>query len=172
MEMDLGLLALRVILALLIGAHASQKLFGWFRGRGIAGTAALFEADGLRPGTVMVLAAGLTELGAATLLAIGFATPLAAAMTIGTMVVAISTLWPKGVWAHMGGFEVPLTYAAIAFCLAITGPGSYALDQFQPLSAHGPWWALGAAGLALVASSPLVAVVARHRGRTSTAHTA
>ncbi|MGO1560208.1 Membrane protein, distant similarity to thiosulphate:quinone oxidoreductase DoxD [Actinomycetales bacterium JB111] len=163
MEIDLGLLALRLLIAVLLGAHACQKLFGWFRGRGVAGAATLFEADGLRPGAPMVVVAGLTELAAATLFLAGLATPLAAAMAIGTMTVAISTLWPKGVWAHMGGFEVPLTYASIAFCLAITGPGGYALDRVLPWSIHGPLWALGAALLATVASLPLVLVVARHR---------
>ena len=163
MEIDLGLLALRALLAVLLGAHACQKLFGWFRGRGVAGTASLFEADGLRPGAPMVVIAGLTELGAAALFLAGLVTPLAAAMAIGTMTVAVSTLWPKGVWAHMGGFEVPLTYAAIALCLAITGPGGYALDRFLPWSLHGPFWAAGAAALALAAASPLVGIVARHR---------
>lgn len=165
METDLGLLVLRLALAALLTGHACQKLFGWFRGRGIAGTALLFEADGLRPGRLMVLAAAATELAGATLLVLGLAAPLATAMIIGAMTVAISTLWPKGVWAHLGGFEVPLTYAIIAFCLCITGPGAYSLDALLPFSAHGPWWALGAAALALIASAPLLVIVARHRAR-------
>lgn len=165
METDLGLLLLRLALAALLAGHATQKLFGWFRGRGVAGTAVLFEADGLRPGKAMVVAAALTELAGAGLLVLGLAMPLAAAMIIGAMTVAISTLWPKGVWAHLGGYEVPLTYAIIACCLAITGPGAYAIDPLLPFALHGPWWALGAAALALAASSPLVAIVARQRAR-------
>jgi len=174
METDLGLLVLRLALAALLAGHACQKLFGWFRGRGIAGTAPLFEADGLRPGRVMVAAAALTELGGAGLLVLGLATPLAAAMVIGAMTVAISTLWPKGLWAHLGGFEVPLTYAIIAFALAITGPGAYSVDAallapLLPVAPHGLWWALGAAAIAIAASSPLVAIVSRNRGRTAPA---
>lgn len=168
METDLGLLVLRLALAALLAGHACQKLLGWFRGRGVHGTAPLFEADGLRPGALMVTAAGLSELGAAGLLALGLATPLASAMVVGAMTVAISTLWPKGVWAHLGGFEVPLVYAIMAVGIAITGPGGWAIDALWPFAAHGPWWGLGALALGLVAAAPLVAIVARHR-RTSAA---
>ncbi|HET8868630.1 MAG TPA: DoxX family protein [Agrococcus sp.] len=164
MEIDLGLLILRLALAALLAGHACQKLFGWFRGRGVRGTAVLFEADGLRPGTVMVTFAALTEVGAAGLIVLGLATPLAAAMVIGAMSVAISTLWPKGVWAHLGGFEVPLTYAIVAFVLACTGPGALSLDALLPWQLHGPLWAIGAAAVALVLSAPLLLKVARHRG--------
>ena len=36
--MDSGLLLLRVTIGLLMAAHGSQKLFGWFGGYGLAGT--------------------------------------------------------------------------------------------------------------------------------------
>ncbi|GEK79186.1 DoxX family membrane protein [Agrococcus baldri] len=163
METDLGLLVLRLALAALLAGHACQKLFGWFRGRGIAGTAPLFEADGVRPGRLMVAAAALSELAGAALLALGLATPLAAAIVVGAMAVAISTLWPKGVWAHLGGFEVPLAYAIVAFALAITGPGALSIDALLPWQLHGPLWAIGAAVLALTVASPLLVMVARHR---------
>lgn len=167
METELGLLVLRLTLAALLAGHACQKLFGWFRGRGIAGTAPLFEVDGLRPGAVFVAIAGLSELAAAGLLALGLATPLAAATAIGAMTVAVSTLWPKGVWAHLGGYEVPLTYALIALVLAIAGPGEYALDSILPFTAHGLWWALGALLLGIAAVSPLLAIVTRTRRRST-----
>ncbi|MCH1881357.1 DoxX family protein [Agrococcus sp. ARC_14] len=163
METDLGLLLLRLALAALLAGHACQKLFGWFRGRGIRGTAPLFEADGLRPGTVMVTFAGLTEVGAAGLLVLGLAMPLAAAMVIGAMAAAMATLWPKGLWAHLGGFEVPLTYAIVAFVLACTGPGAVSIDALLPWQLHGPLWAIGAAALALALAAPLLLRVARHR---------
>ncbi|GAA1422925.1 DoxX family protein [Agrococcus citreus] len=166
MEIDLGLLVLRLALAALLAGHATQKLFGWFRGRGIQGTGKLFEADGLRPGAVMVTFAGLSELAAAGLLALGLATPLASAMVIGAMLAAISTLWPKGLWAHLGGFEVPLTYAIIAFVLACTGPGAIAVDALLPWQLHGPVWALGAAVLGVLSAAPLLAMVVRHRRAT------
>lgn len=163
MEIDLGLLILRLVLGALVAGHACQKLFGWFRGRGIRGTGELFEADGIRPGPAMVLFAGLSELTAAVLIGFGLLTPLAGAMLIGAMIAAISTLWPKGVWAHLGGFEVPLVYALIALCLVITGPGGLALDALLPWQLHGVMWALTAAALGVVASLPVVRMVVRHR---------
>ncbi|MEV7693282.1 DoxX family membrane protein [Microbacterium sp. NPDC089189] len=161
--LDVGLLILRVVLGLLLVGHASQKLLGLFRGKGIAGTAGLFEASGLRPGVPLVIAAGLTELGGAGLLVLGLATPLAVSMVLGAMAVAISTLWSKGLWGHLGGYEVPFCYALMAFVLGVTGPGAFSLDALAPWSgAHGLPWALGALAVALLLSSPLIVMVMRH----------
>ena len=41
-----GLLILRLVIGLAMAAHASQKLFGWFGGHGLAGTAGYFEMLG------------------------------------------------------------------------------------------------------------------------------
>lgn len=162
--MSLALLLLRLFLGLLLAGHAAQKLFGWFRGRGVRGTAELFEASGLRPGPLMVIAAGLTESGAALLFALGLATPLAAAMTIGAMLVAAATLAHNGLWAHLGGFEVPLTYGVLAFIVAVAGPGDYSLDHVWGLDVYaGIVPALIAAAVAIVFASPLLVFVVRHR---------
>ncbi len=48
--MDTGLLIARVVFGLLMAAHGTQKLFGWFGGYGIAGTGGFFESLGFRPG--------------------------------------------------------------------------------------------------------------------------
>jgi putative oxidoreductase len=37
--MDTGLLVARLVFGLLMAVHGSQKLFGWFGGPGISGTA-------------------------------------------------------------------------------------------------------------------------------------
>jgi len=51
-------------------------------------------------------------------------TPLAAAMLIATMTVAIITVhWSKGVWTTEGGYEYNLVLVAAAFCVACTGAG-------------------------------------------------
>jgi putative oxidoreductase len=166
-----GLLVLRLALAALVAGHATQKLFGWFRGRGIAGQAPLFEASGLRPGRLMVVIAGASELTGATLLALGLATPLGAAMVIGTMLVAGFTLRANGVWAHLGGYEVPLAYGVMALVLATTGPGVFALDALMPWAdvARGPGVGLLTAAVAVVAASPLLAIIASASRRTRTA---
>ena len=57
-----GLLLARLILGVLMVAHGGQKLFGWFGGYGIAGTAGFFEQLGFRPGRLFVITASLTEV--------------------------------------------------------------------------------------------------------------
>jgi putative oxidoreductase len=46
---DTGLLLLRVLIGLLLAAHGAQKLFGWFSGHGLRGTADFLESLGWRP---------------------------------------------------------------------------------------------------------------------------
>lgn len=170
-SIDVGLLVLRMVLALLLTGHACQKLFGWFQGRGIRGTAVLFEADGLRPGVLLVTFAALSELTAAFLLALGFWIPLAAAIIVSAMTVAISTLWPRGLWAHLGGFEVPLMYALMALVLAITGPGRFSFGIGSAwFDASGVWWGLTSAALGLAAAMPLVLMVFKSRAARDEAH--
>jgi putative oxidoreductase len=128
-EMDAGLLVARVVFGLLMAAHGSQKLFGWFGGYGIAGTGGFFESLGFRPGRWFALAAGLAETGGGLLLALGLFEPVAAALIISVMVVAAVTVhWQGGLFAMTNGVEVPLLYAAAAAALALTGPGVYSLD--------------------------------------------
>ena len=153
--MNEGLLLLRLLLAALLFGHSSQKLFGWFRGAGPAGTAKKFEAWGFRPGLPMVLLAGSCELLAALLLALGLLTPLASAIVIGTMTVAASPNFAKGLWAHLGGYEVPFVYGALGVVLAVTGPGTISVDHRLGLSDnHGLAWAAAALAVGLVAAVP------------------
>ena len=48
--METGLLLIRVVLGGIMAAHGAQKLFGWFGGHGLAGTAGWLETMGMRPG--------------------------------------------------------------------------------------------------------------------------
>jgi putative oxidoreductase len=57
--MEIGILLLRVVLALILFAHATQKLVGWFGGNGLHKQGEIFATLGLRPGRAMVLAAGV-----------------------------------------------------------------------------------------------------------------
>lgn len=59
-----GLLLIRVVVGTLMVAHGTQKLFGWSRGYGIAGTGGYFESIGYPRGRAMALVAGSTETGA------------------------------------------------------------------------------------------------------------
>ena len=69
-------------------AHGTQKLFVFFGGPCLAGTAGFFHSMGVRPGKPMAMMAGVSEAGAGLLLALGLFTPLASAAIIGILVVA------------------------------------------------------------------------------------
>jgi putative oxidoreductase len=75
MLMDLGILILRLVVGLVFMAHGSQKLFGWFGGPGLGGTAQFFQSLGLRPTHVWAAIAGLAEFVGGALTALGFLGP-------------------------------------------------------------------------------------------------
>jgi putative oxidoreductase len=163
--MELALLVLRVVVGLLFMGHGAQKLFGRFGGHGLDGTGGFFESLGIRPGRRNAMAAGTAELVGGALLALGLLTPLAAALIIGVMVVAIITVHAaKGPWVTDGGWEYNAVLIAAAFALAGAGPGQVSLDDaigWMP-DITGAGWALGA--LALGALLGIGAVVAGRAG--------
>src|SRR5260370_17760902 len=85
----------------------------------------------------MVHVAAGCELSGALLLATGFATPLAAALVAGTMLVAGAslTLLGRTFWNVGGGGEYPFALAAVAATIAFTGPGRYSIDHALSI----PW---------------------------------
>lgn len=154
--MDIGLLLVRTVVGLLLAGHGAQKLFGWFGGGGVAGTARYLESIGYRPGRRHALLAGLTEVTGGLLLAIGFLMPLACAAVIGVMVNAVAAHWKKGVWSTQGGYEYALVLATVAAGLAFTGPGRAAVDHLLGWSLGGPGYGVGAVVLGVVSGVALV----------------
>ena len=153
--MDTGLLIARMVFGLLMAAHGTQKLFGWFGGYGLAGTGGFFEQLGFRPGRFFAAAAGATELIAGLLVAFGLLGPLGPALIVSVMLVAIATVhWQHGVFAQNNGMEVPLLYAVAAVALALTGFGAFSLDATLGLtwSAEVVWAALALGVLGGVAN--------------------
>jgi putative oxidoreductase len=150
--MSTGLLILRIVVGLLLAAHGSQKLFGWFGGYGIAGTGGWLESIGFRPGKAMAVVTGLAETAGGLALVVGLLTPLAAAVVVGTMTVAAWSHAASGLWATNGGYELPLVYAVVGAALAFTGAGDYSLDNALGLS-FGTAYAVGAVVLGLVAAA-------------------
>ncbi|MET9963973.1 DoxX family membrane protein [Streptomyces sp. NPDC006326] len=133
---DVGLLLLRIVLGLIMAAHGSQKLFGWFGGGGIEGTGQFFTASGYPAGDAMAVLAGLTETLGGLGLAAGLLTPLAGAAVVGTMINAIAVHGAGSFFAPKG-IEYELLLTAGAAALALTGPGRYAADRLLPvLRAH------------------------------------
>jgi putative oxidoreductase len=136
--MDSGLLIVRLVFGLLMAAHGSQKLFGWLGGPGMGGTAAFIESLGFRPARLFATANALAEFGGGLLLALGLLQPVAAALIISVMIVAIATVhWSNGLFALTNGVEVPLLYATASLGLALVGPGAYSLDAALGSSR---WW--------------------------------
>jgi putative oxidoreductase len=124
-----GLLLARLIFGVLMVAHGSQKLFGWFGGYGIAGTAGFFEQLGFRPGRLFVVTASLSEVLSGILIALGLFGPVGPVLLLSVMIVAaVSVHWGHGLFAGTNGIEVPLLYAAGAVALALTGHGPFSLD--------------------------------------------
>jgi putative oxidoreductase len=139
-RIDAGLAILRIFVGLLVAAHGSQKLFGWFGGGGIDGTAEMFGSLGYRPKREMAMLGGATEFGAGLLLASGLFTAIAVMALVGQFLnVIVAVHLPNGVWNTKGGYEFPLTLVTASAIVALTGPGSWSLD-------HALGWTFGGVG--------------------------
>ena len=145
---DLAILVIRVGLGVVFLLHGYNHIFG---GGKIAGTARWFESLGMRPGILHAWFASLTELGAGGLLLLGFATPLACAGVIGTMVVALVTNHLKNgffIFRPGEGYEYVLTLTLMSSGLAGIGAGEWSVDNALGWWQPGGWWGLGIAVIA------------------------
>jgi putative oxidoreductase len=159
--MDVGILVLRLTVGMALAAHGSQKVFGWFGGYGPDGTGQFMEALGFRPGRRHALAAGYVEIIGGLLLALGFLTPLAAALIVSVMVVAAATVhWKNGFFITSGGYEFNLVLGVAALSIAFTGPGAVSLDGLAGY-AHGG--IASGAGAAVVATLGAIGQLAQRR---------
>ena len=125
-----GLTVLRVLVGIIFAAHGSQKLFGWFGGGGLAGTAQWMESIGLAPGTLMALLSGGTEFFGGLALIIGLlARPAALGLTF-TLLVAIFTVdISNGLFMANNGYEFALALLGGTLAVLIEGAGKLSLDQ-------------------------------------------
>jgi putative oxidoreductase len=138
--MKFARLLLRLIVGGLFFGHGTQKLFGWFGGPGLDATAQGFESMGARPGRLNAIAAGATEAGGGTMLALGLATPVAVSGLISVMLTAINRVhFKNGLWNTQGGYEFNLTLIAAMLVLVEAGPGPLSVDGER---FSGPRWAL------------------------------
>ncbi len=143
--MDIALLTLRVVAGLLFAGHGAQKLFGWFGGGGVDGTAGMFEKLGMRPARLHARAAGFNEFVGGLLLAAGLLLPVAAALIIATMTAAVVLVHAKnGPWNTDKGWELNALYAAITFAVTAIGAGTLSLDDPLGIGLTGIGWAIGA----------------------------
>ncbi|GAA2152837.1 DoxX family membrane protein [Kitasatospora kazusensis] len=154
---DLGLFALRAAVGGVLVAHGTQKLFGWFGGGGLAGTATAMEHMGFVPGRRSALAAGLGEAGGGALLVVGLATPAAGAIVAGTMAGAISVHAPGGFFATAGGYEYPAFLGACGLALGLSGAGRYSVDHATGHALDRAWVGLLAFAGSAVSAACVVA---------------
>lgn len=126
---DVALLVVRVFFGLSLAYHGYNKVFG---PGGLQGTARWFGSIGMKWPTWQARIAATTEIGSGLLLAVGLATPLAAAGFIGIMLVAIVvTHWANGffVFKPGQGWEYCASIAVVAWVIATIGAGKYSIDH-------------------------------------------
>ncbi|MFN4283775.1 MAG: DoxX family protein [Alphaproteobacteria bacterium] len=126
----LGYPLIRVATGLLLIPHGAQKLFGWFGGGGIQGTAGFFGKIGIEPTVPMAVLAGLAEFVGGILLVLGLLTrPAAIAVFIVMMVAVFKVHLGAGFFAAKGGYEFALLWGLVALGIALRGGGPLSLDR-------------------------------------------
>ena len=109
----LDTLPLRVVAGVIFAAHGAQKLFGWFGGYGLEGTAGWMASIGLEPGLLMAAMAGGAEFFGGLLLIVGLLVRPAALILAITMAVAIVTVHlSNGLFMSNNGYEFGLALIA------------------------------------------------------------
>ncbi len=122
---------LRVGAGVIFVAHGAQKLFGWFGGYGLEGTAGWMASIGLEPGLLMAAMAGGAEFFGGLLLIVGLLVRPAAVVLAITMVVAIATVHlQNGLFMANNGFEFGLALLAVSVGLVFRGAGSLSADRW------------------------------------------
>ena len=125
-----GLTVLRVFVGIIFAAHGSQKLFGWFGGGGLAGTAQWMESIGLAPGTLMAVLAGGTEFFGGLALIVGLlARPAALGLSFTLLVAIFSVHISNGLFMANNGYEFALALLGGTVAVLIEGAGKSSIDR-------------------------------------------
>jgi putative oxidoreductase len=129
---DCALLAARIVLAWIFIYYGGGKLFGWFNGQGIHGTAIYFSQTAhLHPGGFFAVLGGLIEFGGGLAVALGLFSRVAGVALFGDMVMAMITItWATGINSHTSppGYQLNLALAGLALVVAFLGSGRFSLD--------------------------------------------
>ena len=120
----------RAAVGLLLMPHGAQKLFGWFGGYGLEGTAGFFAGNlGLEPGLFWAALVGGVEFFGGLFLAVGFLTrPAAAAIAILMAVAVFRVHLGNGFFWSDGGYEYPLMWGLLALGYVLRGGGATSID--------------------------------------------
>jgi putative oxidoreductase len=127
---NVALLLMRLTLGTLLAAHGAQKLFGWFGGSGLKGTAGMMEKLGMAPGQVWGTMAAMGEFAGGALTALGLLWPAGPLNIMAAMAVAVRRAhWKMPIFVSQGGAELAATNLAAATLLTAMGPGEYSADR-------------------------------------------
>ena len=130
-DVSVAALALRVPVGTIFAAHGAQKLFGWFGGYGLTGTAGWLESIGLAPGLLMALLAGGAEFFGGLALILGLLTrPAAFALSVAMLVAIFSVHFAHGFFISHNGYEYALALLAGSLSLLASGGGKAAIDSW------------------------------------------
>jgi putative oxidoreductase len=122
LNLDLGLLALRVVLGIIMIYH------GWPKVTDLGGTIEGFTGMGVPLPAVSAIFATVAEFVGGLLLLIGVLTDVAGLLFAIDMLGAIVVVHAKNGFAvEKGGVEFPLALLAMALAIALAGPGRYAV---------------------------------------------
>ncbi len=157
MTNDLALLTLRLVLGAILLAHGVRHA------RSRQGTMRWTEGIGFTHPGIQWFFMSFAEIGVGVSLALGLLTSLGAAGLISLMAVAFWTVHRRaGFWITARpdeGWEYALLLGAGAWVLALTGPGTWSVDQVLGVGETLDGWvgaALGAAGVLAAATQLLM----------------
>jgi len=138
--LDLGLLVLRLVLGGMFVAHGLDQLFGWFDGLGRSGTEDLVAGYGFTEPGILTWVLAISQTAGGVLLILGLFTPIGAAAILAVMANVIVV---KGDWSRfVGGVELEIVYASMAFTLLFTGPGRVSIDRNTPWGRKPAIWGI------------------------------
>jgi len=146
--LGLGLLVLRLTVAVVLVAHGAHELAGLFAGPGVGpggltATAAHLNAIGLAPGLPVAVVASLIQVVCGLLIGFGLIARFAALAGAGYFGIL---MW-KGQWhwgfflnwvadpARGNGIEYSALITAALVCLVLAGPGEWSFDGMRTRSA-------------------------------------
>jgi putative oxidoreductase len=132
---DATLTLARIILAAIFFAHGSQKMFGFFGGRGVSGTIEIFQQTMGIPAPLTILAMTAEVFGAAGLF-LGLFSRVAALGVLAVMIVApfANHLYPHFFMNWQGrqmgeGYEYHLLAIALIVTILVRGAGALSIDR-------------------------------------------
>ncbi len=125
---SVAVVPLRLIVGLIFLGHGAQKLFGWFGGYGLEGTAGFFQEQlGLSPGILWAFLASAGEFFGGLFLLLGLFARLQGTILAFTMLVAILTAHSSSFFLPTG-MEYALALLGGSLVFAIGGAGKASID--------------------------------------------